>query len=102
MFLHFPILMLTELALCIAHKLEKYYCTSVFYDSKQTDTLKDFTSKKNIHYTFPEVCKKCNVLPLCLCSCKILDPEKNACISEKYIIIDLLKHYLDNPDLWDA
>lgn len=87
-------------AICIGPNSESYFCTSSFYDFSSRNTLKNYLNKNKIKYVIPDICKKCNVLPLCLCPCKLLNPEVNACISEKFIIVDLLKLYLDDPSKW--
>lgn len=82
-------------AICIGSKCKSYFCTTSFDTASAKSSVEDFLDKKNIHYEVPEICKSCVVLPVCLCSCKLLNPEKNACIPEKYIIVELLKMYLD-------
>lgn len=42
-------------------------------------------------------CKKYSVLPLCLNACAMVDSDKNACISEKYILKDISTDFIKKP-----
>jgi len=88
-------------AVCIGPDLKSYFCTTDF-DKDGKCQVNDFCNMRSNIFKLPNACKCCNVAPLCLCSCKLLDPERNACVTEKYKLIDLLKLYLDNPDMWIA
>lgn len=87
-------------AVCLGPNLRPYFCTSDFYNRKPEMTLEGFLRKRTLSYSVPDVCESCTVLPMCLCSCRLLDPDTNACISERYILTDLLKMYIDDPDKW--
>lgn len=89
-------------ALCIGPECKSYFCTTSFDTDSAKNNMDSFLDAKKIHYKFPEICKNCVVLPICLCSCKLLKPEKNACIPEKYIIVELLKMYLDGFSICDS
>jgi len=84
-------------AICVGPDLRTYFCSSNFNEKGITE-LPSFMRKNKFNFTLPSKCQKCNVMPICLCGCKMLDVNKNACISEKYIIDEMIKLYLDNPD----
>lgn len=85
---------------CIGPELKTYYCSTDF-DNRSLRDFDDLMLEPNINFQLPTVCHKCRVAPLCLASCKLLTPGNNACISEKYIIEDLLQLYIRNPNVWN-
>lgn len=93
-----PCLFVSGKALCIGPGLRSYFCTSSSVEIE--NKLKNYLHKSQQHYIFPAVCRECKVLPMCINSCHILVPGENACIAEKYNLIDQLKCYLDQPEMW--
>lgn len=89
-------------AICIGPQAKLYFCTSDFAQKAKRNAVEDFLRPQSVRYSLHEICSKCTVLPICLCSCKLLNPERNACIPEKYILVDILKMYLDQPDMWES
>ena len=87
-------------AICVGHELKTYFCTSCFNNGISSFPTDHVPLSTNYHYNFKEKCKKCSVLPLCLNACAMLDPNKNACISEKYILKDILTDFIKNPSNW--
>lgn len=82
-------------AVCFGPGLKPYFCSMNYSDSS-------FNINLNKHYTlrYPDVCRRCMVLPLCQNFCALRAAGKDGCIPEKYILKNLLSDYLDNPDSW--
>lgn len=80
-------------AICVGTNLEPMYCTV-------KDNIDNFLNTKTTKLNIDLQCHDCKVLPLCLCYCGLLKDNNAKCISEKYIIVDLLKMYIDNSENW--
>ncbi len=87
-------------AICIGHELKTYFCTTCFNQGVSSFPTNRIPIEPDYHYNFKGKCKECAVLPLCLNACAVLNPDKNACISEKYIIKDILTDFIKNPSKW--
>lgn len=85
-------------AFCIGPRLNKYFCSSSLANGNYNGVSNIF-DKKKVKFTLPDVCNKCKVLPLCLSSCRLLKDIERRCIPEKYILIDLLKNFIDQTQV---
>ena len=85
-------------AICYSPKMKECFCTSS--NTSPGDRLKGFCELNRKTFNLPDVCKECSCVPMCLNSCAILKAGENGCVSEKYIIEDIIKDYIDNPTSW--
>lgn len=85
-------------ALCLGPNLQSYFCTSSSIEIESN--IKNYLHNSQKNYVFPEVCRSCKVLPMCINTCHVLVPGENACIAEKYNLVDQLKCYLNQPEMW--
>lgn len=90
----------SKLGVCLGPDLQTYFCSSSNQVIDNKIDLACYINGPRLNFKLPELCMNCNVLPLCMNNCKLFKNPEDACISEKFVLLDMLKDYIDNPEAW--